>query len=161
MQDSPKETCRSLFQIPLTDYTYPRSVSWFALSLSPPPRTRLVLSVNAITGGNHLRWGGYRITRIKGGGIGWSGRRRKRKKRRGVEAREAAANEHIGPVCTGGQLLPSCPPSRLSPPGADPPTRAVLLCPRRARTRSSSVIDRNLSLTSLPPGAKILPGATG
>lgn len=27
------------------------------------------------------------------------------------------------------------------------------------RTRSSSVIDRNLSLTSLPPGAKILPGA--
>lgn len=30
---------------------------------------------------------------------------------------------------------------------------------RAVRTRSSSVIDRNLSLTSLPPGAKILPGA--
>lgn len=30
---------------------------------------------------------------------------------------------------------------------------------RTVRTRSSSVIDRNLSLTSLPPGAKILPGA--
>lgn len=83
-----------------------------------------------------------------------------RRTKRDVEAREAAANEHTGPVCTGGQLL------LLSPLGADPPrlplpaTRA-LLCPRRARTRSSSVIDRNLSLTSLPPGAKILPGPTG
>lgn len=128
----------------------------------PSSEDKVVLSVNAITG--VTTYGGYRITRIKGGRIGeWKTEEAKE------ERRETSKRERPPLTSTPGWCAPVANSSsylRLSPLGADPPrlplpaTRA-LLCPRRARTRSSSVIDRNLSLTSLPPGAKILPGPTG
>lgn len=102
---------------------------------------------------NHLRW--YRITRIK------RGRDRGRRWRR---MQETGTNEHTE-RCTAGQRLQSnldlfaylrC---TFLPRVQRRSSRNTRYSVRTVRTRSSSVIDRNLSLTSLPPGAKILPGA--
>lgn len=47
-----------------------------------------------------------------------------RRTKRDVEAREAAVNEHTGPVCTGGQLLLLPPPfSPRSGSSSPPPAR--------------------------------------
>lgn len=121
-QDSPKDS--QDFPIPIPDpfnRLYPRRVSWFALSLSPPPpaKDKVVLSVNAITG--VTTYGGYRITRIKGGrvGRGWKTEVEEAKEgRREASKRErpplTSTPSRCAPVANSSSYLLS----RLSPPGS-------------------------------------------
>lgn len=128
---------------------------------------------------NHLRR--YRITRIKRRRQGEeerSGKERERERHRGERRRstqKAGTNEQVGippgNACKATSFLisslrrsPAAPSSlffSLAPvfPSFFFPLARLSLSCSAVRTRSSSVIDRNLSLTSLPPGAKILPVA--
>lgn len=139
------------------------------------PRPTRWLSVNAITSVTTY-W--YRITRIKRGREGGKGRSWKRA--RGREE-EVATRERLAltsnPEYRQVTLAKQPPSSFLTLPFSlrlglsisldsifHPSSslflsHSALLSCCAVRTRSSSVIDRNLSLTSLPPGAKILPGA--
>lgn len=117
---------------------------------------------------NHLRW--YRITRIKRGG-------RQRRKKSGEEERKREGGRRKRPALTSRPgyrqvtLAKQPPPHSLSPfplslslflsCSSFLSSPAISFLFYRANARSSSVIDRNLSLTSLPPGAKILPGHCG
>lgn len=69
-----------------------------------------------------------------------------RRTKRGVEAREAAVNEHTEPVCTGGQLL------LLSPLPPFSPRERILLaspCPQHTRYYSVHAVRERVHLRSL------------
>lgn len=117
--------------------------------------------MNAITTGNHLRW--YRITRRTEPSRSDLSRfhlwMQSPLHRRHSSIRKST-NEHA--VVSSATLLRSFAITFVPLPSIRIPhslaresgPRYLLL-----RERSSSVIDRNLSLTSLPPGAKIFPEA--